>query len=136
MTPWTIASHASLSMEFCRQEYWDRLPFLSPGNLPDPGFKAGSPALQSNYLRSEPSEEPSWLRGSKKNLLDKVELGENAASLIAQLIKNPLQCRRPWFDSWIRRIFWRRDSLPTPVFLAFPCGSVGKESTAMQETLI
>ena len=32
-------------------------------------------------------KEPSWLRGSKKNLLDKVELGENGASLIAQLIK-------------------------------------------------
>ena len=24
---------------------------------------------------------------------------------------------------------WRRDRLPTPVFLGFPCGSVGKEST-------
>ena len=23
---------------------------------------------------------------------------------------------------------WRRDRLPTPVFLGFPCGSVGKES--------
>ena len=39
-------------------------------------------------------------------------------------------------DSWIGKIFWRRDNLPTPVFLAFPCGSVGKESTAMQETPI
>ena len=34
-------------------------------------------------------------------------------SLIAQLVKNP----------------WRRDRLPTPVFLGFPCGSAGKEST-------
>ena len=32
-------------------------------------------------------KEPGWLRGNKKNLLDKVELGENGASLIAQLIK-------------------------------------------------
>ena len=24
---------------------------------------------------------------------------------------------------------WRRDRLPTPVFLGFPCGSTGKEST-------
>ena len=39
-----------------------------------------------------------------------------------------LQCRRPWFDSWIVRIPWRRDRLPTPVFLGFPCGSAGKES--------
>ena len=28
-----------------------------------------------------------------------------------------LQCRRPWFDSWGRNVHWRRDRLPTPVFL-------------------
>ena len=30
---------------------------------------------------------------------------------------------------WVREIHWRRDRLPTPVFLGFPCGSAGKEST-------
>ena len=39
-----------------------------------------------------------------------------------------LQCRRPWFDSWVRKIHCKRDRLPTPVFLGFPCGSAGKES--------
>ena len=34
-----------------------------------------------------------------------------------------------WFNSWVRKILWRRDRLPTPVFLGFPCGSDGKEST-------
>ena len=34
--------------------------------------------------------------------------------------------RRPWFDFWVRKIHWRRDRLPTPVFLGFPCGSSGK----------
>ena len=48
-------------------------------------------------------------------------------SLTAQL-RICLQCRRPWFDSWVRKILWRRDRLPTPVFLGFPCGSAGKES--------
>ena len=38
------------------------------------------------------------------------------------------QCRRPQFNSWIRKIHRRRDRLPTPVFLGFPCGSAGKES--------
>ena len=33
------------------------------------------------------------------------------------------------FDSWVTKIHWRRDSLPTPVFLGFPGGSAGKEST-------
>ena len=39
-----------------------------------------------------------------------------------------LQCRRPQFDSCVRKIRWSRDRLPTPVFLGFPCSSAGKES--------
>jgi len=27
-----------------------------------------------------------------------------------------LQCRKPWFDSWVGKIPWRRERLPTPVF--------------------
>ena len=52
------------------------------------------------------------------------------ASLI-QLIKNHLQCRRPQFNSWVGKIPWRRDRLPTAVFLGFPCGSAGKESACI-----
>ena len=51
------------------------------------------------------------------------------ASLVAQLAKNCLQCRRPRFGSWVGKIHWRRDRLPTRVFLGFPGGSAGKEST-------
>ena len=40
-----------------------------------------------------------------------------------------LQCRRPQFDSWVRKIPWRKDRLLTPVFLSFPCGLYGKECT-------
>ena len=50
------------------------------------------------------------------------------ASLVAQLVKIYLRCRRPWFNSWVGKIHWRRDSLPTPAFLDFPDGSAGKES--------
>ena len=39
-----------------------------------------------------------------------------------------LQCRRPWFSSWVWRIPWRRDRLPTPGFLGFPGGSGSKVS--------
>ena len=49
--------------------------------------------------------------------------------MLAQLVKNHLQCRRLWFDSWVRKMPWRRDRLPTLVFLGFPFGSTGKEST-------
>ena len=36
-----------------RQEYWNGLPFTSPGDLPDPGIKPVSPALQADALPSE-----------------------------------------------------------------------------------
>ena len=42
------------SLEFPRQEYWSGLPFPSPGDLPDPGIKPGSPVLQADSLLSEP----------------------------------------------------------------------------------
>ena len=38
------------------------------------------------------------------------------ASLVAQLVKNRLQCRRPEFDPWVVKISWRRERLATPVF--------------------
>ena len=37
-------------MGFPRQEYWSELPFPSPGDLPDPGIKPASPALQADSL--------------------------------------------------------------------------------------
>ena len=46
----------------------------------------------------------------------------------AQSVKIRLQCRRSQFDSWVRNIRWRKDKLPTPVFLGSPCGSAGNES--------
>ena len=48
--------------------------------------------------------------------------------LIAQLVKNLPAMQGPWFDSWVRKIPWSRDRLPTLVFLGFLCGSAGKES--------
>ena len=39
---------------FSRQEYWSGWPFSSPGDLPNPGIKPGSPALQADSLPSEP----------------------------------------------------------------------------------
>ena len=40
-------------MEFSRQAYWSGLPFPSPGHLPHPEIKPGSPALQEVSLLSE-----------------------------------------------------------------------------------
>ena len=58
MTPWTVARQAPLSMGFPRQEYCRGLPFSSPGDLPDAGIEAGSPALQADSLPAEPPGKP------------------------------------------------------------------------------
>ena len=49
-TLWTIGHQAPLSMGFSRQEYWSRLPFPSPGDLPNSGTEPMSPALQAGSL--------------------------------------------------------------------------------------
>ena len=48
VTPWTVAHQAPLSMEVFRQESWSGLPFLTPGDLPDPGVEPTS--LESSAL--------------------------------------------------------------------------------------
>ena len=58
-TPWTVAHQAPRSLGFSRQEYRSGLQFPSPGDLPDPGIKPGSPALQVDALPSEPPGKPS-----------------------------------------------------------------------------
>ena len=51
-TLWTVAHQTPLFMGFSRQEHWSRLPFPSPGDLPDPGIKLASlasPALAGGF---------------------------------------------------------------------------------------
>ena len=55
-------------------------------------------------------------------------LSNSTDDLLVSSLVIHLQCRRFWFDSWVGKIWWRRDRVPTPVFLGFPCGSAGKES--------
>ena len=60
-TTQTAVSQAPLSMEFSRPEYWSVQPFSSLGDLPDPGIKSGSPALQADSLLPEPPGKPQGL---------------------------------------------------------------------------
>ena len=57
-TPWTAAHQAPLSMGFPRQEYWSELPFLSPGDLPDPGIEPVSPEVVGGFSTTEPPRRP------------------------------------------------------------------------------
>ena len=50
---WTVAHQVPLSMGFFRQEYWNGLPCLPPGDLPDPGIEPTSfmsPALAGRFF--------------------------------------------------------------------------------------
>ena len=60
-TLWTVAHQTPLSMGFSRQEYWSRLPFPSPGDLPNPGIEPRSPTLQADALTSEPPGKPTGI---------------------------------------------------------------------------
>ena len=64
----TVALQAPLSREFCRQGYWSGLPFPSPGDLPNSGFKPWSPALQADSLLSKPPGKPHLISYSICNI--------------------------------------------------------------------
>ena len=111
---------------FSRQECWSGLSCPPPGDLSNPGIELKSPTLQADSL-------PSELPGKPKNTgVDSLSLHQGIF-LTQELNQGLLHCRRPRFDYWVRKIHWRRDRLPIPVFLGFPCGSAGKESTCNAE---
>ena len=60
-TLWTVACQGPLSMDFSGQEYWSGLPFLPPGDLPDPRDQTlapASPALTDGFFTTEPPGKP------------------------------------------------------------------------------
>ena len=69
-TPWTIACWAPLFVGFFMQEYWSGLPFLSPGDLADPGIEPASPAVAGGVFTTEPPEKPFPKNGTPSFQLD------------------------------------------------------------------
>ena len=85
--------------------------------------------LQGIFLTWGLKPQP-WRLLHSRQILYQEPLGipyKHHASLVAQLVKNlpAMQETLVWF--LVKKIFWRRDRLPTPVFLDFPGGSDGKE---------
>ena len=78
-SPSTVAHQTPLSMEFSMQEYWSGLTFHPPRDLPDPGIKPRSLALQADSLPSE-SQDYRYFRAS--------------VSSVAQSC--PTLCDSPW----------------------------------------
>ena len=108
---------------------------LIPGSGKFPGVGNGNP-LQYSCLRNpmdrrlvgyspQVYRESDTTEYTKKCINRYILISYKGTSLIAQLVKN---LPAIWFDFWVRKIHWRRDRLPIPVYLGFPCGSAGKES--------
>ena len=98
VTTWTIACQSLSSMEFSRQEYWSRLPFPSPGYLPDPGIEPASllsPALTGAFLPLAP---PGTQQGPAFLTLSRITpvLPSRKASLVAQMVKNLPAMQETW----------------------------------------
>ena len=64
---WTVACQAPLSMGISRQEYCSGLPCPPPRDLPDPGIKPGSPALQTDSLLKLPRTDMKTLKQTHEN---------------------------------------------------------------------
>ena len=58
---WTEEPGKLQFMGFSRPEYWSRLPFPSPGDLPNPGIEPRSPALEADSLPTELQGKPKIL---------------------------------------------------------------------------
>ena len=56
----TAARQAPPSMDVSRQDYWSKLPFPSPGHLPDPEMELTSPAPTCGFFITEPPGKPWW----------------------------------------------------------------------------
>ena len=68
--PVDVVCQAPLSMGFSRQEHWSGLPFLSLGDLPDPGMEPMSlafPALAGGFFTTAPAGKPSFQRENDLN---------------------------------------------------------------------
>ena len=90
-----------------QQEYWSGLPLASLGDLPDPGIKPRSPALQVDNL-------PTELWGTRwicsKRRLPRWRSGKEPTCQCRR-------CKRCRFNPWVRKIPWRRKWQPPAVFL-------------------
>ena len=119
-TPWTVAHHASLSMGFPRQEYWNGLPFPSPCDLPNSWIELVSPALVGKFFkrhlllgRKAMTDLNSILKSRDITLLTKVHIVKARVFPVVMYgcegwtIKKAEQWRIDAFKLWCWRRFFR-----------------------------
>ena len=125
-TPWTVARQAPLSLGFSRQEHWRGLPFLFPGDLPDPGAEPIRRCWMNTWTRgtkADVKEGGGERRGSKRKAVKLTGEGKailrfafktmryfyrNMLSVGCRFIASPQVGRNPveiWLWNCLQRLF-------------------------------
>ena len=110
-TPWTIALQAPLSMGFPRQKYWNGLPFPSPGDLPDPGIKPRSLAMQVDSLLSEPLGKPRNLPLDPSSILHSLGLLLDLSLLTVSYRQSSTPWKACSFHKYVSRTYYEPRSV-------------------------
>ena len=116
-------------MGFSRQEYWSGLPFPSPGDLPNPGIKPGSPQLQADPLPSETSKAPITQTNLSISVLFYCGVGFPGGASGKEPACQYKKPKKYGFSPWVGKKPWRKAWQPTPVFL--PGESHGQRSPTL-----
>ena len=92
--------------------------FLWPSNIPlyiyTWGFPDSSVGEESTCNAGDPCSIPVSGRSAGEGI--GYPLQYSWVSLVGQVVKNPPAMWRPGFDPWVRKIPWRRERLPIPLF--------------------
>ena len=75
-------------------------------------------AIRWIRLRAPNAGDPGLILGSGRSAEEGIgyPLQYSRASLVAQLVKNPPAMQKTGFNTWVGKIPWRRERLPSPVF--------------------
>ena len=102
-TPQTVAYQAAWSTGFSRQDYWSRLPFPSPGDLPNPGIEPRFPALQTDALLSQPLGKPKPPKKSPRHKQQQQNSTSLTISNWSTSTQQKKQSTRRRDNKWIQR---------------------------------
>ena len=108
VTPWTVAWQSPLSLRFTSHEYWSGSPFLSPGDLPDPGIELASSALASRF--SLPLSHQ-----SRPHFLCACSVAQSRLTLCYAMDFNPQDssvCAPSFISQWLANVFHENCSTP------------------------
>ena len=117
---WTVACLDPLSMRFPRQDYWSRLPFPPPGDLPFSRMESmtpASPGLAGRFFTAEPPGKSIWpylpgdnaqshrLRMQDRSHFTPLQISITSPGCYLYFWLSINQ-RFPWSTPWVQLVCW------------------------------